>query len=377
MKLIHSVHRVLPLALTAAISAAAAEGCAANAPELTDSDDEAIVGGIPATSTKFDAVGAIMFQPTAPAGQPAQAKRATCTGTLIAPDVVLTAKHCIVVPPSQTPDGKVHALLDLGAVSFAVGANSAAPKREVAVKSLRVAKMNEPAGQTGFGSDVGLYILSEPIVGVTPLPIAKVKLTTELEGKSFVAMGYGVQNEVGTAGTRVMGNVGLSKLDEKPNHLLYSSLDNMLQAYAAQLGRALTDAEKTQAEKDYNADFIPDHEAHVGARPGDVQPCFGDSGGPLLRKVEGKLSVFGVASWGRNNCSGGTVYATLGASPLEMLEEVFPAACGTTTSNGVCQGTEVVRCSPLGEGPRRIIRIDCADVDQSCRVVGGKALCVD
>ena len=121
-------------------------------------------GAFPATSAKLDAIGTIRID--------TGARTRTCTGTLIAPNVVLTAEHCLI---GAAPEK----------LKFVVGAASAAPKRLVGVSAVAFENTVE-GGVYQRGSDIAVLQLVEPITGVRPLSYAPFDAAL---GKSFVAVG--------------------------------------------------------------------------------------------------------------------------------------------------------------------------------------------
>jgi hypothetical protein len=176
----------------------------ANAPDVRDDD---IIGGVDAKSAKLDAVGSLLLDANG-------VKSAFCTGPLIAPTIVLTAKHCTTQLADPATGAVEQLFTQLGTVSFAIGSDSAAPKREVKAKSLDRARL--AVGGIGYGADVAVYILAEPITDIAPLPVASALLGEQDVSKAFVAIGYGVRDRAMNAGLRTMGNITLSILTGKP-----------------------------------------------------------------------------------------------------------------------------------------------------------------
>ena len=121
----------------------------------------------------------------------------------------------------------------------------------------------------------------------------------------------------------------------------------------------------------------------TGGSPGDAQPCFGDSGSPLVRfnAKTARYEAWGVVSGGVGTaasvCDLGTVYATFG---LEVLAYVKSSAkwtdpCKDLSNVGACVGNVATRCTSLGEGNRRLSSLDCDLLGLQCQATPSSLSC--
>lgn len=215
------------------VSLLAASACG-RAPESVS--DTKVVGGTPVESGAFGAVVGIAV------GKAGDAEfTATCTGTLIAPAVVLTAGHCVEGSDEIvvfTGDGKDDARIPV------------ASAHAVIAKSVHESLRRYPLGY----ADYALLTLAAPLAGVTPLPWTSTlagRLAAERRGTTLL-VGYG-RREDGRAGRKFQADAKIQSV--------------------------------TPAE------------AVVGGDGKDA--CAGDSGGPALTKREdGSYALFGVVSRG-------------------------------------------------------------------------------
>jgi uncharacterized protein (TIGR03382 family) len=185
------------------------------------------------------------------------APMALCTGTLIAPDVVLTAGHCIETDPTEVMIGSVDYTRPGGEV--------------IAVKSATA----YPSWETSL--DVGVLVLEHPSAA-RPRAIASACTAKGLEaGADVKLVGFGLTTASGTG----------------ENSRLH------------QATLAVTDPRCTE-DPACESKVAPNGEFAAGG--GGVDSCFGDSGGPVFLGD----ALIGVVSRGEGTnakpCGGGGIY---------------------------------------------------------------------
>jgi len=328
-------------------------GCADDGPDIgTDPAD--IIGGFPARSAKYDAVGAL--------GVPDGAGYFPfCTASLITPTAVITAQHCID---------------NLQGVSFLIGFDARTPKRAIPVLG-GAGESTIEGGFVGLGSDVAIVHLAEPVTDITPLALGD--LNDGMVGVRLMAMGYGVQDNNNTAGTRFLGSETFNGVGGNFLAYLYGDLEGFRPHYA-DLAGWVKQYYPTPEDVFAASELLPDYEAHFGGRAGDAQDCYGDSGGPILRSVNGQLTTYGVVSggWSSENlaCDLGGVYATFGPAARTFITREL--ACPMIPLAGKCDGDTVIRCATPEEGGYRPLSTDCGELGLTCGVdEAGELGCVD
>ena len=207
-------------------------------PETTVDPDQGpaeIVGGTLAPANKWpDAVAVLGNQ-------------GSCTGTLIAPDVVLTAGHCV---------GGMTQVIGNSTDYNAAGGARATIKSHTAY----------PNWETTY--DVSVIVLNTPLTGVTPRPVATTECTmTTFASKPMVQL-------VGFGATDVNA--------QAPNTKLY------------EVSVPVTDAVGTTAGLGFKPAVAPGGE--FGAGDGAKDSCNGDSGGPVYLNTPRGYVVIGAVS---------------------------------------------------------------------------------
>ncbi len=239
-----------------------------------------------------------------------------CSGTIIAPRVVATARHCVHDEDSPSSDTRP------GDIQFSIGMFNSSPEYTFNVSEIHYNQ----------NVDAAILVLSEDataaVDGLTPIPMNRSGALSGFVGKKVQVAGYG--NTVGNGGSgyykgRYFAEVRLASVD--------------------------------------NTMINVDGEGLEGI-------CDGDSGGPALLTVNDQVVVVAVESNGAMSCVD-VDHMTRLDRIASWIDSFDPDAdsnenpCGNVSYVGYCDGNVAVWCN-TEDGVSAIARRDCAAENKVC-----------
>ena len=246
-----------------------------------------------------------------------------CTATLVAPNVVLTAAHCIVTSP--------HSELSAAEVAFGVGADLASPRHVFPASAVYV-HPDYDYWASDASHDVAILVLEEDATAVLGAEIAPVPVhCAALASAGFV--GEPIQ---------VVG---------------YGALDKWGEEYGTERQWAVETIVALSS-----LDFTVDGGGVQGV-------CYGDSGGPAMVVRDGAIRVVGVLSWGDELC-GYEDHFVRTDHECAFISPHLPA-CGAVTDGGSCVGATATYCASGS-----VVSDDCGARGEVCALdATGRARC--
>lgn len=298
------------LACVAAWSCSEAPG---GAEPPASADPHAIIGGAPTDDPKYAAVGALgWFFPEYGVVD------MFCSGTLVAPQAIVTARHC-------TPS--IALAFEIGVVPvFIFGSDAFNPAAVVPITSYVTAPPSpQPDGGLLLdgGRDVAVAQLETAVADVVP---AKLGLfDDDFLGEQFDIAGFGINDVSFGSGQKFSGSVTARATHGRWYSLIFEgNFDAYLDWYFTDSAAALPSLEEAKEWwKIYRLENR--YELLAGGLPGESVGCFGDSGGPLLRGASASdLTTYGVSfateATFSTVCGLGGAYAVFNQEMLDFVE---------------------------------------------------------
>jgi trypsin len=251
--------KLIPHRYIAMGAACLAFGAMATAPSVTTSAGERIVGGVPASEGEYPYFTALQF-----VGNGSPFQRQFCGASLIAPQIVMTAAHCVVGTSAEE-------------IEVTVGRTNLDNESTGEVIAVDAIEIHPQYSSVENGYDVALLGLTE----------ASSAPTLELAGPDDVGLVEpGDRSTVIGHGTTSAGGQGSARLLEV----------------------AVPIQDDQYMAEQYDANGAPyDAATMVGAGParGGRDSCQGDSGGPLMVFDSNGPKQIGIVSWGGTNSNPG------------------------------------------------------------------------
>ena len=281
-------------ALFSLLAIGTAPGCADRTPGPVDAEPaivtQPIINGFAPDAPRHDATVALL-QRSASTVYP----DIYCTGTLVTPDVVVTAAHCLT-----TRKGKRITTTPPSSVAIYVGDGTYTDPNGAAYGAVETL-VHPGYDPNALVNDIALVRISPPASGVTPVPVLPHSLgfSSANLGETLNFAGFG-EDENGQYNVKLQANGALGGLG-----------CDVSGCY----------------DGGYPAGQISYNQYTSG-------PCFGDSGGPAFVNRGGTWYLAGVTSYGDNACAIYGVSTRVDAYEAWIADFASPPA--TCVADGYC-----------------------------------------
>ncbi len=294
---------------------------------IQPSISHAVINGKPAFDKKYAAVGSLRM---------GESDSVSCTATLITEKWIVTAAHCFSDAEAEGEE-ESESLLPAD-FEFRVGSDFHKPEFKSKLKRWVMGPVvQDDALDIAFGELDQAVPLQK--LKISPLVIQALRWTAEDLKAPYFHLGYGAQ-EAFVEGHELDNKRQMAKLsvtNARGNALLniFGSPEK-LETYLNNFHSFSIESGSLEGTI-YNGELTPGYSVHAWDPRGrenidQIQipengwqdTCFGDSGGPLLREKNGKVTIVGVVSHGMDRiCSPvGTKFITFGPKVVEVLKNL-------------------------------------------------------